>query len=259
MKRKTISKSLAANRRRKRLRKLKAAALSLGLATAWCGSGEAATLFSTNATLTITASQGLTFFGHNSTITITVPPKKEKSVGASIGPIHPPASGGGGSTFLTSLSDVDVDDPTDFVPINNEKIGSFFVGIDAGGDLVLSVPNGGDGVVGLPWMANFCPPDGTDQARSVAESAILQALTTAPVLQDSRAPDGSPLDILDRYYADLLVTPYGEEATLVAFRGFDNTGEIVGTIRTSIVPEPTSWVMMASAAGMIIGSVRRRE
>ncbi len=249
MKCKQVTKSIVRRRRYSRLKKLKIAALSIGLMTAWGGtSAEAGTTYATTATATITVEGSLTFFGATSTLTITAA-GENRSLGGPTGIFS------GGKTTESSLT-LDVD------PSLSPGSGFMFAGaIDNGdgtSDLVLSFP--GDGAIanGVVWTSLFV--DNIPEEQRVFEPAVLQQMASPPVF-DSRGlvEPGSQLFRLEAYYDDLLEEDYGDTATLIAFNGPGNTGVVVGTITSTPVPEPTALALLVTSAGILAAGGRRRE
>ena len=236
MNRRATKKSILKARRLTRLRKLKVAAMSLGLATAWGGAADAGTLFAATATATITLSDSRSVGSTlNGTVTIHVEGLDQSS--------------GGGSASASAFID-------QTLQITGES-GYYYVGV-SGDDLVLSFPNGGAGVVGEFWGALFLR-----NGQGVTEAQILAQLGATPLENGALLDPTSPLGLLDKEYGSLLRTPFGEESTLVAFRFLDaqspNNGVDGGRYSLSVVPEPTAVAMMAVATGVSILGARRRD
>ncbi len=240
MKRKKSSKSLQKRRRLTRLRKLKIAALTLGLATAWGGSAEAGTTFNATATATITLANSaytVSDLGASSTSTVTL-------TVTGISDVPEGQSASGSSSIIQNIG-------------VGQGNGYYYVGT-TGTDLVLSFPNGGDGVIGQFWGALFIDGEGN----GITEGQILQQLESTPLRNGVPLDPNSPLGILDRDYGNLLRTSFGEEATLVAFTNNaagPNHGIAAGVTTVDAVPEPASFAIIATAAGMILLSGRRSD
>ena len=243
MKRKTLTKSRERRRRTNRRRRLKAAALSLGLATAWGGTADGGT-FLLNGTVTITSvlSNSATFFNNTATATITLPSKAASTGSWSMtDPILPRS--------------VTLDVPGAVDPEDGFYLGGIIDNADGTSDIVLSFPNGGDGVVGVAWTSVFV--DGQDPA--AREPLLIAQLRNDPFAKSPDIPVPSEFSSLDTGFLNLLLTPYGEDSTLVAFTGPNNVGEVVGTFSASVVPEPAVFGMVVMAAGIASISVRRRD
>lgn len=236
MNRRTAKKSILKSRRLSRLRKLKTAALSVGLATAWGGVADAGTLFSATATATITLAASRSV-GSTSTATVTITVEGLDQ------------SAGGGSSSSSALID-------QTLQINGDS-GYYYVGV-SGDDLVLSFPNGGAGVIGEFWGSLFLR-----NGQGVTEGQILDQLANTPLQNGALLDPSSPLGQLDKEYGGLLRTPFGEESTLVAFRFLDaqnpNNGVDGGRYSLSVVPEPASLAMLAAATGVSFLGARRRD
>ena len=240
MKRKSIKKSLERRRRLNRSRRLKAAAVTLGLATAWGNAGADAATINSTATVTLSVSDATAFSisdGNGATATATATITIE-------GLVAPP---GGGNSGLSTISNLPFDLSADD--------GYFLVGV-AGQDLVLSFPEGGASAIGEFWGSLFIDP----VRGGVTEGEILQQLASGSFAAGETLDPKSPLGLLVGEYADLLRTPLGEESTLVAFTNNAagiNNGEFAGVFTQSIVPEPMSAAMLISGAGLVL-AVRRR-
>lgn len=236
MKRKQPTKHIQRRRRIGRLRKLKVAALSLGLATAWGGSADAA-LFNATATATLTLSDSAAVSCCTAaTATIVIEGINDLAPGTS-------ASGIG-----SIPGDLD---------LRASDSGYYYVG-KSGDDIVLSFPNGGAGAIGEFWGALFL-----NNGQGVTEGQLLDDLGINPLANGVPLDPASALGQIDKDYGQLLRTPYGEEATLVAFQFIDaqspNNGVAAGTFRMSVIPEPATFAMVASAMGIAWAGVRRRE
>ena len=237
MKRKQPSKSLQRRRRYSRVRKVKAAALSLGLVTAWGATADAAT-YNATATATITLSG-------SAYVSDGVGGSVAQTATITIEGINDVPSGQSASGSSSIPGDVDA------------TSGYYYVGV-SNGDLVLSFPGGGAAAIGEFWGALFFDSMG----QGITEGQILDQLAVTPLRNGDPLDPASPLGILNRDYGHLLRTPYGEEATLVAFTNNaagPNHGISGGTTTMTVVPEPATWAILATAAGITSIGVRRRE
>lgn len=223
-----------------------AAVAALGLVTTW-SDAEASSNAANNSTATITlnasATVGLSssyaFFTNNNTITIDPP---LQSVASSLGNIPTTING------LTVLLD-------SYATIGPNSRSWFAGSIDNGdgtSDLVLAFSGDGSQAIGAAWTSLFV--DNIEQGRQAFEPQILAQMASEPVLNQGLVEPGSQLDILDRYYRDLLTSGWGESATLVAFNGAGNTGVAIGSI--TFTPAPGS--LLALAAGSACMTRRRR-
>ena len=241
-----VAARLTRRRRRRAFRdKLQPTLLTVGLVSAWGGVAQAATTYTANGSLTLDVADGAAMFCCGGSATITPPPPFE-SLGQEVGDF----TAGDFSFSVTVDPDLDTK-PTD---------GFFFAGAiensDGTSDLVLSFPGDGSVARGVVWTSLFV--DGLPDEEKVFEPQVLQQLGSSPVFDQRGVPEpGSQLYRLDLFFSDLIDTPYGEGATLIAFNGPGNTGTVVGTI-TAEVPEPAGMVMLGGAALLTMG-VRRRE
>lgn len=240
MKRTSITRAIAKRRRRRRLKKLKQAALTVGLATAWGATAEA-TSFTVAATATLTLSESafvLEARGSDTIVTSTIT-----------------APGLDDSTFDMRISLSTGLEADNALALFGGGSGYYYIGV-SGDDLVLSFPNGGDGVIGEFWGSLFLR-----NGQGITEDQILDQLRNTPLEDGSDLDPDSPLGILNRDYGELLRTPFGSEAELVAFTenaAGSNNGISGGQVTLSVVPEPTTLLIVYAAGGMTwLGSRRR--
>lgn len=242
MNRKAPSKSLLRARRYRQRRRLKLAALSLGLLTTWA-TGASASTCCASATITITPpppiKNSATFFNAGGSLTLNSP-----SVAALSGDFD---LGDTGRNF--SLANSASFDPNG---------GYYFAGVienaDGTSDIVMSFPNGGDGAVGIDWTSIFQ----VGQTLPPCEDMLVDELVTDPFSRTALIQPGTELEFFDSYSRDIVLSPVGETATLVAFTGAANTGEIVGTVTINAIPEPTSLAVLGITAGVLIIGARTR-
>lgn len=243
MKRFSVTKAIAKRRRLHRLKKLKQAALTMGIATAWGATADAASL---NVAATVTLSLADSAFvldargtADTATATITV---------AGLDSVQP----GHSLSITTGL------DANDSLAMFGGESGYYYIGV-SGNDLVLSFPNGGNGALGEFWDSLFRDSQGS----VISEGALLSELENSPLQDGADLDPNSLLGQFNNAYGDLLRTPFGAEAELVAFSELDaqrlNHGQSAGQVTLSLAPEPTTLLIVYSAGGMTWLGVRRRD
>lgn len=239
MKSKSIAKSIARRRRRSRLRKLKQAALTVGLATAW-GSAADGAQFNVTATTTITLQDSAFVIddrglADTSSLTITA------------------AALNGPPTGDQSVSQIY---ENDFIFNANGESGYYYIGISEG-DLVVSFPNGGSAALGQSWSSLFMR-----NGQGICEEDILDQLAISPLVDGADLDPTSPLGIFNELYGEVVRTPFGSEAELIAFTNNaagPNHGISGGQTTVSVVPEPTTLAIIYAAGGMTWLGTRRRD
>ena len=252
MKRTKASKAqLKRQRRRRRLRKLKAACLSLGMATAWGGEAEAAPLqFKVTANPTRTISNAYVYFSNNATTGFF----------RSLGTL--PANETSMQVFTFNFGDLDP--IVDYLPrpgaFNGDPDPGFVImGVYEQDDLQEGVALSSQSTApiddGSTWDDLFNEPSDPSYAQ-FEEAEIVDSLNNG----DQFSPLSTGFEGAFLYFSvsdipnPLLRTPYGQQATLIAF----STAVDVGTAIVEIVPEPASWGLVVSAAGAVL-LVRRRD
>ena len=108
---------------------------------------------------------------------------------------------------------------------------------------------------GYAWDDLFMIDDRVfSRFHNIVESELVQALATGRVAdtnlvnyaRSTEGPSWNP-------HANLLNTRYGDESVLVGF----STATALGSMVITIVPEPATWAVVATAAGVICAVSRR--
>ena len=239
MKRRCVAKSIEKRRRRRRLRKLRAACLTVGLATAWGAApdSQAATL-----RVEVTPSQSIenaaVFFNWNSSGN---PPGFYR-----LGSI------GAGETATAQLT---IDDavfetsPSPYLEPYTDFGYTVVASLNGGAGPVVSLPDAEAIVDSAEWADLFPTAD---------ESGVVDDLSSYAVnpTQIWRLPDLHRL-VLEHARSlpgrDFAVTPYGVESVLTGF----STATHYGTAIVYFVPEPAAWVILVMAGSAT--ALGRRE
>ncbi|MEM7681393.1 MAG: hypothetical protein AAF288_05505 [Planctomycetota bacterium] len=231
-------------RRYTRRRKLQPVLPAMGLLTAWGGAAQAGTLYSLTSSTTITVAEGASLYNTGGSLTL-----ERASRGAEVADLVP------GSSNSQTVS-------IEAGPPSGPDAGYFYAGVidngDGTSDLVLSFP--GDGAVadGVVWTSLFV--DNLPPEQQVFEPLVIPQLASSPVFDPAGGLEpGTQLERLDAFFPQLLRTPYGDTATLIAFNGPGNTGTVVGTITIGVVPEPATGTMALAAGALATYRVRRRR
>jgi hypothetical protein len=222
---------------RKKLRqRLKAAALAIGLATAWGGEANAEVLLQLDISPTRTLRDAYVYYANNISsarfISLGTLPENETS------------------TFYHLLDGQFDDAPQKLLPTSDRpNVGYWVIGVyDEENASGIGVSFRNETVVseGTPWSSVFFGPN---------EQTIAGALTTS-----------SFLDFTFRSFIDMygnpsytpsakLPTHYGEYSTLVNF----SDATYGGTAIARIVPEPSSIILVGAAGVFLVGGVLRRR
>lgn len=239
-----LTKKTLRRRRSNRLRKLRAACLSLGLATAWGGSASADVTVLLTVTPSVTLTDAVVVFGNNVS-TESYFPIGDLPAGQTTTLRH---------TLTGEFEDapeklaVDVD-----APFTGYYLAAGYERDDAQG-VVLAFRDDAVVTAGHEWADLFLVQDSYSSYHNVIESEMLAALANGQVLDNlssyARSGDGPSWNT----NANLLNTPYGETSVLVGF----STATALGSMTVSIVPEPAAFAIVACALGVwSVGGLRR--
>ena len=222
----SFKRQAARKSRSKRVRKkFLGACLSATLATAWAGSAEAKDIhLSITPTETISAGQVLFQVVNSSALGVfylgTIP--------------------GGQTSVFDYLGYSDE-------IFNSTSLGFLFIGVHGPEDnLGLSIGVNSNSTIqnGESFAAAFPPVNGY----SITEANLVNAVTLGYYGEYIYLP------FLNQY-ADSVTIPYGAPGTIVNF----TDASFGGTINVDVVPEPASWVLLVSAAGIITLLARGRR
>ncbi len=219
---------LRRERRGKRLRKLKAACLSLGLATAWGVEAQADTMVSIDLAPTVSLQDAVVVFGNNVS-TATGFYLGDIPYGITTNIVKRFESGDWRYEFINEREYL--------VNGSSPNVGyALLAAYDDDGTpgVVVSCPDDGPVVAMQEWADIFW---------NITEAQALDGLSHG--YADTR---------FGNYYSDIMNTDYGTQATLVSF----STAADVGTITVTVVPEPATWGLVAGAVG-IAALARRRD
>lgn len=226
--------SVDRKRPRKRIRqRLKAAALAIGLATAWGGEACAETMVQLEVTPTRTLRDAWVYYANNQSSARFV----------SLGTLPENTT----TTFLHVLNGEFEDRPSKLLPtLSNPNVGYWVIGVYDDGDA---------SGIGVSFREETVVAPGTswDDVFIYDEADIVDSLTTefTRTFGDFVDNYGNPL-----YRAEaILPTHYGTHSTLVNF----SDAEFGGTALATIVPEPSSIILVGTAGVFLVGSAFRRR
>lgn len=228
-------------RGRRRFGKLKSACLAAGLSAAWAGNAEGA-MFRVSVTPNQTISNARIYY-HNGVTTsnfihLGLLPANVTSVFE-----HTVTIGGFDDSYWFDTS--------------FRNPGYVIIGLndDEGHGVTVSFPNDDVVVNSLTWEETFDTPDPFDpDARVYTEEEVIATL------ENDLNPTGF-VDSYEDFYAPeagrrlpYLVTYFGEESTLVSF----STAGFGGTAIVEEVPEPSTFVLVVTSAGVLALACRRQ-
>lgn len=213
-------------------RRAKAAALAVGLATAWGGEASADVIMRLDVTPTRTLSNTYVYYANNiSTASI-------RSLGVL------PANQT--TTFTHILNEQYDKKPEYLVPTPSyPRVGYWVIGVFEEGDtpsISVSFPSDSPITSGAQWSDIFGQQDELQLANFLMWSFDSESFLNSNFVAGYGNPGYKPNAILP--------THYGEYGTLVNF----STAAFGGTVLATIVPEPTS-IVLASAAGVFLMGV----
>lgn len=261
MKNSRTKKSLQKRRRRNRLRKLKVAALSLGLATAWGGEAAADATLNLSITPTVTLTNALVVYGNN----------RSSPEFVALGGIPANLTISFSHTFPSSE---DFSGEPEYYeqrestfPDHRISVGYFVAALyDDNGSpgVVLSFPDDTPVQLAQEWADIFETSLNTPFTKDFTEEQIVTALQAAP--QSTSGVYHQDLWALMYDYGhfvinerlspeqDTLTTHYGNQGVLVGF----STATNLGTVTAAVAPEPATWGLLITAAG-VATLARRRD
>jgi hypothetical protein len=241
---------------KKRRRKLRTAGLALGLVTAWGSESLADARLKLELTPEQTLTNALVMYGNNVSTAFSV--------------LLGTVPGGVTTTYFHDMRDSEivgcdwVCDPESYLPGGNKASFYAVIGLYEGAEgtgVTVSFPND-DSIVNMEtWESTFQHPSAPSFYRFEKPTIISDLLAAAPHpmfpkhvitehVEEMLEAYGEP----DAYLGGPIATDYGTNAVLVNF----SEAAFGGTAFAELVPEPASWMLLVSAAGMAIGIGRRR-
>ena len=243
---------------KKRRHKLKTAGLALGLATAWGAETRADARLQLELTPQQTLTNAMVMYGNNVSTPFSV--------------LLGTVPGGVTSTFFHNLRASEilqcdwVCDPASYLPGGNKPsfyaVIGLYEGVDGTG-VAVSFPNDDPIVSMATWESIFQSPSAPVADYRFAKPTIfsdLLAAATHPMFPEFVVTQhvermleiyGEP----DAYMGGPIATQYRSKAVLVNF----SDASFGGMAFARLVPEPASWILLLSSAGVAFGGRRRRD